>query len=220
MNLIFVADPMCSWCYGFAKELAALTDAFPKLALQIVLGGVRADETAIMSEELKQFRLGHWQRVEALSGLTFNRQAFIALQSFVYNTEPICRAVVTARKIAPDMAILPVFRRLQEAFYVLGKDTTNGAVLAQIAADAMTAQGYPTRSESFLVVWNDDSTIAETRQDFVKARSWGISSFPALLLEVGGQLHSVAPGYMSARELEQNLRIVLKHTGHPAAETA
>ncbi len=220
MNLIFVADPMCSWCYGFAKELTTATNSFPELPVQIVVGGVRAGDTSIMTEEMKQFRLGHWARVEALSGLPFNRQAFIALENFVYDTEPICRAVVTARKIAPGMDLLPVFRRLQEALYVHGQDTTRGEVLAETAARAMTDLGYPTRAESFLATWNHDSTIAETREDFTTARRWGITSFPALLLEVNGRLHSVAPGYLSARELERNLRIVLERAGHDAVAMA
>jgi putative protein-disulfide isomerase len=218
MKLVYVADPMCSWCYGFGKELTTLTEAYPELPLQIVVGGVRAGDTAIMSDEMKQFRLGHWARVESASGLTFNRAAFIALENFVYDTEPVCRAVVTARKLAPGMAILPVFRRVQEAFYVHGRDTTSGEVLAEVAAHAMTTQGYPIYKDIFLAVWQDQATIAETRQDFIKARSWGVSSFPALLLEANGQLHSVVPGYTSARDLQQNLRLVLEGVGlRPAA---
>lgn len=220
MNLIFVADPMCSWCYGFAKELTTVSQAFPELPLRIVVGGVRAGETEVMTEEMKQFRLGHWGRVEALSGLPFNREAFLGLTNFVYDTEPICRAVVAARTLAPSMNILPVFRSLQEAFYVHGKDTTDGEVLAAAGARAMTEQGYPTRRESFQSIWADDATIAETRQDFITARQWGIRSFPALLLEVNGQLHSVAPGYMSAHEVERNLRIVLERVGHHFVATA
>jgi len=220
MNLIYVADPMCSWCYGFGKELTSLTEAYLELPLQIVVGGVRAGDTAIMTDELKQFRLAHWARVESASGLSFNREAFIALENFVYDTEPVCRAVVTARKLAPDMAILPVFRRVQEAFYVQGRDTTNGEVLAEVAAHAMAKQGYPIDRETFLAIWKDEATIAETRQDFLKSRSWGVSSFPALLLEVSGQLHTVAAGYMAARELEQNLRLVLERVGYRPTATA
>ncbi|MWV14312.1 DsbA family protein [Pseudomonas sp. R-28-1W-6] len=214
MNLIYIADPMCSWCYGFAKELTSLTEATPQLKLQIVVGGVRAGETATMSDEMKHFRLGHWARVESLSGLTFNREAFVALENFVYDTEPVCRAVVTARKLAPDMAILPLFRHLQETFYVHGRDTTSDEVLAEVGAQVMTSLGYPTHKDTFLMMGKDEATMAETQQDFLKARSWGISSFPALLLEVNGQLHIVATGYMAASELEKNLRLILEQVDY------
>lgn len=62
--------------------------AHPDLPLQIVVGGVRAGDSAVMTEEMKLFRLAHWARVEKASGLSFNREAFVALQGFVYDTEP------------------------------------------------------------------------------------------------------------------------------------
>jgi putative protein-disulfide isomerase len=216
MNLIFVADPMCSWCYGFGKELTQLTGTFPELPLQIVVGGVRAGDTEVMSEDMRQFRLSHWARVEKLSGLVFNRKAFLALKDFVYDTEPVCRAFVTARKLAPSMNQLNLFRRLQDAFYVDGKDTTDGEVLASVAAEALTQAGFPTAAQAFLDTWNQAATVAETRADFVKARQWGVSSFPQLLLETNGQLHSVAPGYTAFADLIGNLESVLHRVGYHA----
>jgi putative protein-disulfide isomerase len=216
MNLIFVADPMCSWCYGFGKELTQLTGAFPEFPLQIVVGGVRAGDTEVMSEDMRQFRLSHWARVEKLSGLVFNRKAFLALKDFVYDTEPVCRAFVTARKLAPTMDQLNLFRRLQDAFYVDGKDTTDGEVLASVAAEALTQAGFAIRPQVFFDTWNQAATIAETRADFIKARQWGVSSFPQLLLETNGQLHSVAPGYAAFPELMRNLEGALHRIGYHA----
>ena len=125
MQLIFVGDPMCSWCYGFGKELSAVLQARPDLPLQIVVGGLRAGGSEVLDEAGKQFRLTHWARVEAASGLPFNREALMARKGFVYDTEPICRAVVAARNIAPEAPLLDVFRALQHAFYVDGLDTTD-----------------------------------------------------------------------------------------------
>lgn len=209
MKLIFVADPMCSWCYGFAKELALLSPAHPELPVEIVVGGVRAGETAIMDDASKQFRLGHWARVEELSGLPFNRDEFLALENFAYNTEPICRAIVTARKLAPDANLLNIFRTLQQAFYVDGRDTTDGQALAEVASTALAASGSHISADAFLAAWQEANTIAETTADFIKARSWGINSFPALLLQAANQRYVVAPGYMHVGELERNLAQVL-----------
>ena len=52
------------------------------------------------------------------SGFQFNRKGFLAREGFVYDTEPICRAVVTARAFAPGQNLLPLFRTLQRAFYI------------------------------------------------------------------------------------------------------
>lgn len=48
MKLIYVGDPMCSWCYGFGKELSALVAHVPDLNLEIVVGGSRAGATDIL----------------------------------------------------------------------------------------------------------------------------------------------------------------------------
>nr|WP_315251522.1 hypothetical protein [uncultured Duganella sp.] len=106
----------------------------PELELQIIVGGLRAGGTEVLDQAGKQFRLTHWARVEAASGLPFNREALMARENFVYDTEPVCRAVVTARKLAPAADQLVVFRALQHALYVDGLDTTDGRVLSSVVA--------------------------------------------------------------------------------------
>lgn len=205
MKLIYVGDPMCSWCYGFGKELAALMQRVSGLELDIVVGGVRAGATDVLDENGKQFRLTHWARVEEASGLPFNRKALMERENFIYDTEPVCRAFVTAREFAPQADLLAVFHALQVAFYVDGLDTTDGKVLAQISADALTALGHPINAEVFHARWNTTEMIAATRQDFIKARAAGIRSFPTLLIEAEGQWIELSPGYAPVAQLEARL---------------
>jgi len=209
MKLIYVADPMCSWCYGFGKEMTALKDKHPELALSIMVGGVRAGATDILDEEGKQFRLGHWARVEELSGLPFNRAAFLGRANFVYDTEPICRAVVAARNAAPGADLLAVFRALQRAFYVDGLDTTDGRVLAGVASAALRELGHAVGADDFYAIWAAPSTITDTKADFVAARALGVRSFPALLLDNGRQVSVVSAGYAPVAELERALQRAL-----------
>lgn len=209
MKLIYVGDPMCSWCYGFGKEMTELMAMHPELPLDIVVGGVRAGATDVLDDDGKQFRLAHWERVERNSGLPFNREALLARENFVYDTEPVCRAVVAARRAAPDADLLAVFRALQHAFYVEGRDTTDGRVLADTAAAALQEQGYELNREQLWEVWNDAQTIAATRADFVRARALGVRSFPALLLEQNGSVMEISPGYAHVQQLDRQLRAAL-----------
>jgi putative protein-disulfide isomerase len=209
MKLIFVGDPMCSWCYGFGKEMSELTAMHPDLPLEIVVGGLRAGGTELLTDQGKQFRLGHWARVEAASGLPFNREAFMKLENFVYDTEPVCRAVVTARRVQPEADVLAVFRALQHGFYAEGRNTTDGKVLSALGAEALRKQGFDVSDADYEAAFNDAATIAETRNDFVKTRAMGIASFPALLLDNGKELIEVSPGYAHARQLDTQLRAAL-----------
>jgi putative protein-disulfide isomerase len=209
MKLVYVADPMCSWCYGFGKEMTALMQLHPELELDIVVGGVRAGATDLLDDAGKAFRLGHWERVEASSGLPFNRDAFLARRNFVYDTEPVCRAVVAARSLAPEADLLAVFRALQHAFYVDGLDTTDGRVLAEVASAALGKAGHPVDADTFHASWQAAATIAETRADFLKARAMGVRSFPALLLDTGAGMAEVSGGYAHAPALDARLRAML-----------
>jgi putative protein-disulfide isomerase len=209
MTLIFVGDPMCSWCYGFGKELADLMALHPALPLDIVVGGVRAGATDVLDDAGKQFRLGHWARVEAASGVPFNRAAFTARRGFVYDTEPICRAVVAARRLAPQADLLAVFRALQVAFYVDGLDTTDGRILATVAAATLRAQGHDVGADAVHAAWLAPETSAATQADFRRARALGVRSFPALLLETPEGIHEVSPGYAHTAALDRRLRTLL-----------
>lgn len=208
-RLIFVGDPMCSWCYGFGKELSLLSERYPDLPVDILVGGVQAGATEPMSEEMKRFRLSHWHRVEKASGLPFNREAFMELQGFVYDTEPACRAIVALRHLAPWASQLAVFRAIQHAFYAEGRDTSDGVVLADIVSAALLIQGFPVDADEFLASWQDMDIIAATAAEFQAVRRWGIQSFPTLLLDRGGQVSVLAPGYMSVNEMDVRLSSVL-----------
>jgi putative protein-disulfide isomerase len=209
MKLIFVGDPMCSWCYGFGKEMTQLKEMHPELDFEIVLGGLRAGGTELLTDAGKQFRLGHWARVEAASGLPFNREAFMKLENFVYDTEPVCRTVVTARRLQPEADALAVFRAVQHGFYAEGRNTTDGEVLSQLGAAALRKQGFDVSDAAYKAEFDNAATIAETRQDFVKTRAMGISSFPALLLDTGKELIAVSPGYAHAQQLDEQLRAAM-----------
>jgi putative protein-disulfide isomerase len=197
---------MCSWCYGFGKELAQLLALNPALELEIVVGGLRAGGTEIVDDAAKRFRLQHWARVEAASGLPFNREAFVARQGFVYDTEPVCRAVVAARRLAPRADLLAVFRAFQHAFYAEGRDTTDGNELAAIGAAELQRQGHDVSAAGFLYAWREPATIAETHADFTRTRKLGVSSFPSLLLDTGDGVREVSPGYAHAEQLDRLLR--------------
>lgn len=207
IHLIYVADPMCSWCYGFGPELNAVLDALPEAQLAIVLGGLRAGNAEVMDEGKKATILTHWTHVEQASGLPFS-SSVMARPGFVYDTEPACRAVVAARILGRDLpsrSTLAVFHAIQRAFYAQGRDVTDLQVLADIGAAALTGAGQPTGSAGFLDLLNADATIAQTRQDFSQVQRWGIRGFPALLIEHGAGLQLICSGYAKAAVLMERI---------------
>jgi putative protein-disulfide isomerase len=220
-SLIYVADPMCSWCYGFAPELAALLEGLPGgMPIQIVVGGLRPYNTKVMDEELKNTLLEHWHKVAERTGLPFNYDA-LSRENYIYNTEPACRAVVAARMLAPQLSLF-IFSEVQRAFYAEGKDVTQGEVLAEIVSAALTQAGHPIDKDTFLATWNSDVAIMKTRDDFIQANNWGVTGFPTLVLERDGKLDLVTSGYVAMpRLIELMLDLVeggeSQQAGQPSA---
>lgn len=218
-RLIYIADPMCSWCYGFGPELAALLEGVPDLPVDIVLGGLRAYNKNVMDAGLRKELQEHWKTVAERTNLPFSYD-ILSRENFVYDTEPACRAVVAARMLAPT-ASLYVFHEIQRRFYSEGMDVTQGPVLAKIACEAMAEQGQNIDEATFLTTWGSDVAIKAANDDFLLAHKWGITGFPTLVLERDGQYDMVTAGYVAMPTLiELLLDLVDKGTGQPAESTA
>ena len=197
MELLYVADPMCSWCYGFGPQLAQLLERHPQARVELVMGGLRPFNTEPMSEAFRDMLREHWRHVHEASGLPFN-ESLIERADFIYDTEPACRAVVTARSIFAGLA-LGYFKAVQEAFYREARDVTRPEVLADIAAE----QGFG--RAAFLAQLESDTMRDETRLDFNTAQSVGATGFPTLGVAHGAQLFLVTAGYVGADVLEERL---------------
>ena len=203
MNLIYVADPMCSWCYGFAVPLDALL-ADPQgaapLQLALVMGGLRPFTTEPMAAERVTELAGHWHHVEEASGQPFSKAPHTAMHApgFIYDTEPDSRAVVTVRSLWPQQ-VWRYFKAVQQAFYAEARNVTDPAVLADIAE----ALGMPRAdfAHAFASQKMRDATLA----DFQQSQAWGIQGFPTVLAEHGDHLHALGSGYMPIDTLRERL---------------
>ena len=54
--IIYVGDPMCSWCYGFAPVYREIKETFANQTDSMMLmGGLRPGTTEIMDDKTKKF---------------------------------------------------------------------------------------------------------------------------------------------------------------------
>lgn len=203
-KLIYIADPMCSWCYGFGPELNTLLSGLPDTQLELIVGGLRAYNKEVMDEKLKATLLEHWKKVEQVSGLPFAKDG-LSHEGFIYDTEPACRAVVAAGMLAPDTA-LDVFHAIQHGFYAENLDTTKGELLADIAAAVFEKADIQIDAAEFLRTWASEEARNATEADFTQTKLWGVSGFPTLVLEKSGELYLVTSGYTKTETLVERLQ--------------
>jgi putative protein-disulfide isomerase len=174
-HFIYVADPMCSWCYAFAPVVSALEQQFRgRLAMRVITGGLRAGNTQAMRPQDRDYIRDAWTRVNAASGQPFDF-SFFERDHFVYDSEPPCRAVVTMRAMDPTRE-LAFMSSIQSAFYAQNRDITSGEVLADVAAE----EGHD--RTAFLDLFQSTDIRNATFRDFLTAQEMGIRGFPVLVV--------------------------------------
>lgn len=204
-RLIYVADPMCSWCYGFSPAITELKEHFsselPK-GVELIMGGLRPGAAAqVLDEQLIKTLEHHWVQVNQRSGQAFDFEQLHAKaeKGFVYDTEPSCRAVVTVRHMKPGSELV-YLAKLQEAFYRKGLDPTDTDILASLA------QTVGVSTEDFRTYFDSEEAKTATRNDFVVAAKMGVRGFPTLIGVEGGQGQVLAPGWMRTEDVQANIR--------------
>jgi putative protein-disulfide isomerase len=211
-SLVYVGDPMCSWCYGFGVPLQELLVQLPGVPLAVVVGGLRAYNQQVMPNELKSTLHHHWEEVTKRSGKPFGKGQFDR-EGYIYDTEPACRAVVTIRAHAAEHT-LAMYHAVQHAFYAMGRDITQVSVLADVwqeLVESKTIGDVGFTREAFVAAFESDSIKTQTRNDFAMVQQWGIRGFPALIAVVNGEAQLVANGYMEADEMLQRVQQVFKN---------
>ena len=211
MKYLFVGDPLCSWCYGFAKELGEARVLLPGFDFDIKVAGLWAGGRDVLDDQAKRFRLGHWERVEAAAGVPFNRDALWNRQNFVYDTGPISRAFIAGKQLLPGLDQLALFRALQQAFYVDGLDTTSGNVLAGVVQQALTEQGLNLPESAILGLIKSSEIVSKTQAEFELVRSWGLRSFPQLLCLDGERVSILHSGFEKAAQIVSRITLALPH---------
>jgi len=199
-ELIFVLDPMCSWCWGFAPVIEALlkTDS-KRYRFSLVVGGLRTKGEMSWDERSKSYLKGHWQEVSQRTGQPFSQSLFDKEQ-FEYDTYPACKAVVTVRELLGMQKAFEYLHTIQEAFYARGEDITKIDVLMGLCQD------LGLQSSRFKSFYESERAQLLMEHDFAKARSMGANAFPSVVL-IDQEGHMVSQkGYRSLFEMQKLLK--------------
>ena len=182
--LYYVADPMCSWCWGFASTLEQLELRLaPNARLQLVLAGLAPDSDAAMDEPTKKYIQRAWREVAAATGASFN-SAFWQKCSPRRSTWQACRAVLAAGNRGREM-----FAGIQRAYYLEARNPSDEATLIALADEL----GLDT--DKFCSLLNSEATIARLTEHLKLRDRLGAQGFPTLVLEQDGEHRQVMRGF-------------------------
>jgi len=196
-HVLFFGDPMCSWCWGFEPELQRLTGLSAGRAhFHVIMGGLRPGTRTPWDAPMRSYIRHHWEEVQAKTGQPFDFARFND-PGFIYDTEPACRAVTTARHLNPQRA-LAMYEALQRAFYAENKDINSPDVLAELASQIGLDGGQ------FLSQFHADDARKQVAFDFKRTQAFGVQGFPSVLCAEDGQFAFLALGYRTFASMQDD----------------
>ena len=202
MRLVYVMDPMCAWCYGFAPELTSFLANHPEAEVDWIMGGLAPDSTTPMPAELQQTIAQYWHQIEARSQAKFNHD-FWQLNTPYRSTYPACRAVLSAEHIQQDSSPLMV-EAIQAAYYQQAKNPA----LVDTLADCAAAIGLD--RQLFLQVLLSPEIEQKLQQHLTMTQQLQVQGFPALFFVEENQAYPLALGFCQTKDLEQQLTRIIE----------
>lgn len=195
-EIIYVGDPMCSWCFGFSKvKHNLIQQCKDRASIRFVAGGLYPDRTDKPDEKYRKFLREHWTKIGNLTGQRFVLD-ILSKEDFIYNTELPCRAVVTAREMKGDEFALNFITRLQEAFYSENYGISDDAVLIDLA------QKFGLDRSKFSTLYHSDEMKQQTRTDFAFAQRLGVTGFPTVVVKDRAGYAYLTVGYQPYEHLQ------------------
>jgi putative protein-disulfide isomerase len=194
LEFVYVGDPMCSWCWGFAPVLERMQEVYD-VPLRVVLGGLRPGPAAEELDDRLAGILGHhWEQVREASGQPFDAAFLERRDGWRYDTEVPAVAVITMRHLAPSRT-LEFHSRLQRAFYAQGIDITDRSNYPALIADSEVD------ADKFAELFASDEMKERAWADFAESRKLGVAGFPTLLVRDGDEWGIITRGFAPADRL-------------------
>jgi len=194
-QLIFVIDPMCSWCWGFHPVIEKIRKEYAHLyTCSVLVGGLRTSGQMIWNEQSRAYLKQNWDAVQKETGQVFNAK-LLNLTHFDYDTYPACKAIVTVRALSGESIAFEYLTVIQSAFYNHGIDISSIDVLSSYVSKD---------KEAFLSFYKSERAEILMQHDFSKARSMGVNDFPSTVkIDCQGHMQCLN-GY---RPLEEVLNV-------------
>ncbi|WP_223631982.1 DsbA family protein [Corallococcus sp. EGB] len=204
-EVLYVGDPMCSWCWGGSPGLRQLEAEANRrgIPFRILVGGLRPGGGDPWNERFKGFLRHHWEEIAERTGQPFSTR-FLDRAAFNYDTEPACRAFLVMRGMleqtpGPETRAYEVFASIQRKFYAESEDPTVASFYESLCA----AHGLDFRV--FLVRFGHADAKRATANEFQQVRTLGVSAFPTVLFRGGAGLEVLASGFMTGPRLVEAL---------------
>jgi putative protein-disulfide isomerase len=209
IELIYIGDPMCSWCWGISNTVKDLQkySTLNGVKFSIIVGGLRPGGGDTWNNQFKKFLRKEWQHIQNATGQPFSFK-LLDQKLFNYDTEPACRAVVTVRELLSsqdinDQKLLEFYSAIQYKFYVEGEDPTNLDFYRDLC------EIHNIDSKVFTEKFTSDDIEQKTFNEFKLNRNWGVNGFPSFALRIGNEIKVMDSGHIEFEKIINDINTAM-----------
>lgn len=201
VELIYVHDPMCSWCWGYQPILPEVISAVVnEVPVRRLLGGLAPDSDVPMPAAQQQAIQGYWRRIEQELGRPFNYD-FWKLNTPRRSTYPACRAVLAAAEQQAEVAMIDA---IQQAYYQRAMNPSNLEVLCQLAAELGLDEAQFRESIS------SQKVVDKFSEELLEVQRLPVQGFPTWVFRAGSDAVALPLDYHSAEPTISAVRTLLQ----------
>lgn len=189
MQVHYLFDPLCGWCYGAAPLVRAITAQLPPEIPLRLWPGALFPEAMQLEAGMRAHIVEADRRIGAMTGVTFG-PAYLARVGNPANAITLWSVpVIAAIAAAPADQQLAMLAALQRAHYVEGRDLADAQVLQQVAVETgLDAADFAQKMSDPAHARATSDWIGRARE--LMARG-GAGGFPTFMVEKDGKLFGV-----------------------------
>jgi len=186
MDLHYIFDPLCGWCYGASHLVHTLAQRLPpKVTLQLWPGALFPEPVSI-APGMRAHIVSSDRRIAELTGVPFGAAYLARIGDASLPVTLWSVPVIAAIAVAAPAQRLGLVEAIQRAHYVDGRDLSDMAVLSAVAVAAGLDPGaFSATMQSAAHAQATKLWISQARALMARA---GVSGFPAFVADQGGTL--------------------------------
>lgn len=205
--LLYVYDPLCGWCYGFAPVMDKIHTKYKdRLRFKVVSGGMivgdRIGPIGVVAPYIKHA----YKDVERATGVKFGEgflKGILDDGKAVFTSIPPSQALAVFKKMKPGHA-MQFAHELQTAIYY------DGIRPAEYSDYKKLAERHGLNGEEFVRQMQTPEAKAAAEQDFALSDSLGVQGFPTVFLVKDDKAYRLTSGYVGEKDMEKTLERALQ----------